>query len=50
MLAQRAVRGMLATVDKADVVRKLGVLSAQDFAIVEQSLTGILGFRVATSA
>jgi mRNA interferase MazF len=48
LLKPSAVRGVLATVDKADVVRKLGALSAQDFAIVEQSIAGILGFRVST--
>ena len=50
LLKPSAVRGVLATVDKADVVRKLGVLSAQDFAVVEQNIAGILGFRVSTSA
>jgi mRNA interferase MazF len=45
-----AVRGVLATVDKADIVRKLGALSAQDLAVVEQSIAGLLGFRVSASA
>lgn len=48
LLKPSAVRGVLATVDKSDVVRKLGALSEQDFAIVEQGIANILGFRVAT--
>jgi mRNA interferase MazF len=48
LLKPSAVRGVLATVDKIDVVRKLGVLSAQDFAMVEQGVADILGFQVAT--
>lgn len=50
LLKPSAVRGVLATVDKADVDRKLGVLSAQDLTIVEQNLADILGFRVAPAA
>jgi mRNA interferase MazF len=45
-----AVRGVLATVDKADVVRKFGKLSASDFAIVEQGIANVLGFLVSTTA
>lgn len=41
-----AMRGVLATVDKADVVRKLGTLSTNDVARVEQGIAGILGFLV----
>ncbi len=48
LLKPSAVRGVLATVDKIDVVRKLGTLSLQDFATVEQGIAGILGFQVAT--
>jgi len=44
LLKPSAVRGVLATVDKADVVHKLGKLSQQDFAKVEQNIAGILGF------
>ena len=33
-----AVRGVLATVDKSDVVRKLGELSARDFGMVERGV------------
>jgi mRNA interferase MazF len=39
-----AVRGVLATVDRSDVVRKLGALSPADFARVEQGIAEILGF------
>ena len=46
LLKPSAVRGVLATVDKADVVRKFGALSAQDFATVEQSIASILGLQV----
>lgn len=50
LLKLSAVRGVLATVDKADVVRKLGTLSATDFANVERSIADILGFIVSASA
>lgn len=50
LLKPSAVRGVLATVDKIDVVRKLGVLSVQDFATVEQGIADVLGFQVATPA
>ena len=43
-----AVRGVLATVDKSDVARKLGVLSGSDFADVEQGVAKGLGFAVST--
>jgi mRNA interferase MazF len=38
-----AVRGVLATVDKSDVVRKFGTLSRDDQANVDSGLAGILG-------
>jgi hypothetical protein len=41
---------VLATVDKADIVRKLGTLTANDFASVEQGIADILGFLVPPSA
>lgn len=41
-----AARGVLATVDKSDVARKLGVLSATDFASIEQGVAEVLGFAV----
>ncbi len=50
LLKPSAVRGVLATVDKADVVRKLGKLSTGDFAIVEQGIANVLGFLVSTTA
>ena len=48
LLKPSAVRGILATVDKADIVRKLGVLSARDFAMVEQNVASVLGLAVST--
>ncbi len=44
LLKPSAVRGVLATVDKSDVVRKLGTLPVSDFAKVEQGIADILGF------
>ena len=41
-----AVRGVVATVDNRDVVRKLGSLSASDLESVEQGLARVLGFLV----
>jgi len=48
LLKPSTVRGVVATVDKSEVIRKLGVLSAGDFAIVEQALAGILGFQASS--
>ncbi len=45
LLKPSAVRGVLATVDKSDIVRKLGMLSTQDLATVELNLADILGFE-----
>jgi mRNA interferase MazF len=45
LLKPSAVRGVVATVDKSDVIHKLGTLSAGDFAVVEQALASILGFH-----
>jgi len=50
LLKASAVRGVMATVDKVDVIRKLGTLSAGDFAKVEQGIAGILGFMVSMPA
>ncbi|MCI0694682.1 type II toxin-antitoxin system PemK/MazF family toxin [candidate division KSB1 bacterium] len=50
LLKPSAVRGVLATVDKADVVRKLGKLSTGDFTMVEQSIANVLGFLASTTA
>jgi mRNA interferase MazF len=44
LLKPSAVRGVLATVDKADVVRKLGVLTPNDFLSVQQGVARIMGF------
>jgi mRNA interferase MazF len=48
LLKPSAVRGVLATVDKADIGRKLGALSAGNFAQVEHGIANILGFRVSS--
>jgi len=45
LLKPSAVRGVLATVDKVDIVRKLGSLSTKDFASVEQGIADILGLQ-----
>lgn len=44
LLKPSAVRGVLATVDKSDVIRKLGQLPDADFSFVQQSIAKILGF------
>lgn len=49
LLKPSAARGVLATVDKADVIRKLGALSNADFANVEQDIAGVLGFSVSAA-
>jgi mRNA interferase MazF len=46
LLKPSAVRGVVATVDKRDVVRKLGALSAADLQTVEQGLARVLGLLV----
>ena len=46
LLKPSAVRGVLATVDKSDIARKLGTLSAKDFSRVEQGIADVLGFQV----
>jgi mRNA interferase MazF len=46
LLKPSAVRGVLATVDKADVVRKIGTLSGKDLAQVERSIADILNFVI----
>jgi mRNA interferase MazF len=50
LLKPSAVRGVLATVDRADVVRALGTLSTRDLAAVEQGLAGVLGFMVSPAS
>jgi mRNA interferase MazF len=49
LLKPSAVRGVMATVDRTDIVRTLGTLSDRDFARVEQGIAAILGFVVAAS-
>ena len=46
LLKPSAVRGVVATVDRSEVIRLLGVLSVRDFAVIEQALAGVLGFQV----
>jgi mRNA interferase MazF len=46
LLKPSAVRGVLATVDKADVVRKIGTLSGKDLAQVERSIADTLNFVI----
>jgi mRNA interferase MazF len=46
LLKPSAVRGVLATVDRADVRRKLGALSATDLARVEDGIAALLGFQI----
>ena len=49
LLKPSAVRGVLATVDKADIVRRLGTLTPKDLSAVEQGIADILGFQVPPS-
>ncbi len=44
-----AVRGIIATVDKAEIVRKLGKLSTEDWKSVEGRIAKILGYAVPVS-
>ncbi|MFN8483038.1 MAG: type II toxin-antitoxin system PemK/MazF family toxin [Anaerolineae bacterium] len=44
LIKPSAVRGVLATVDKSGVARKLGAMSPTDFTRVERNLASILGF------
>ena len=46
LLKPSAVRGVFATVDKVEVVRKLGTLSAGDFTRVEKGVANVLGFSI----
>lgn len=41
-----AVRGLVTVIDRNQIVRRLGQLSRSDFALVEQSIAGIMGFSV----
>ncbi len=38
-----AVRGLIITIDRSDVRRNLGVMSASDLTAVEQGVAGIMG-------
>ena len=49
LLKPSAVRGILATVDQSDIVRRLGQLSPQDRLKVDQGLASILNFSVVAS-
>lgn len=49
LLKPSAVRGILATVDKSDIVRKLGALTPKDFSAVEQGIADILGLQLPPS-
>jgi mRNA interferase MazF len=49
LLKPSATRGVLATVDKADIYRKLGTLSTTDFNKVQEGIASILGFSVSSS-
>ena len=44
LLKPSAVRGIVATQDRSEIVRTLGRLSAADFANVESAIAGIMGF------
>jgi mRNA interferase MazF len=44
-----AARGVLATVDKSDIVRTLGKLTASDFERIEQALAEILGLAASSA-
>ena len=46
LLKPSAVRGVIATVDKRDVARRLGRLAAEDLAHVSAGIADILGFVV----
>ncbi len=49
LLKPSAVRGLLATVDKADIYRKLGTLTKSDFSQVQTALTTILDLPTPSS-
>lgn len=41
-----AVRGLVITIDRSDVRRTLGVMSASDLTAIEQGVAGIMGLTV----
>lgn len=46
LLKPSALRGVLATVDQADIVRHLGTLTPNDLSKVRQGVADILGFSL----
>ena len=44
LLKPTAMRGIIITIDENEVVRPLGVMSAQDFSDVERAVKTIMGF------
>jgi mRNA interferase MazF len=49
LLKPSAVRGVVATIDKTDVIRKLGALPVGDLAAVERGIAEILGLVAGTT-
>jgi hypothetical protein len=47
LIKPSALRGVLATVDKRNIVRPMGHLTDNDFAKVEAAVADILGFKTA---
>ena len=47
LIKPSAVRGVLAAVDKSDVMRNLGRLSFGDFGVMERAVGSILGLTLA---
>ena len=45
LIKPSALRGVLATIDKRDIVRPMGHLTDNDFAKVEAAVADILGFK-----
>jgi hypothetical protein len=45
LLKPSDVRGVLATVDKADVTKQLGILEPADFASVERGIADVLSLQ-----
>lgn len=47
LIKPSALRGVLATIDKRDIVRSMGHLTDNDFAKVEAVVAETLGFKTA---
>ena len=45
LIKPSALRGVLATIDKKDIVRPMGHLTDNDFSKVEAAVADILGFK-----